>query len=257
MPRRVAVVTGASGGIGRETAVCLAEAGHDVVVAGRRRDALESTADAVRAVGQAALVVEADVTEQLAVEAMWSTVMAEFGRVDCLVNNSGVPGPSAPFWEIDMDDWRATFQVNVEGIVLCSRSVLPIMMAQGGGNIVNIGSLTGKRPLINRTAYAASKLAVVGLTRTMALDAGPHGVRVNVVSPGPVAGERLDWVLDRLAEATGSTQDQARRDFAGQSALRRLVDPRDVAQAVAFLASDAAAAITGIDLDVNAGFAMQ
>lgn len=178
------------------------------------------------------------------------------GPVDVLVANSGIPGPSAPLWEIEPGEWRQTLDVNVTGTYLCCRAVLPGMIESGGGSVVIIGSMTGKRPLEGRSPYAASKLALVGLTRTLAVDAGKHDIRVNLVSPGPVRGKRLEWVIEKQAEARGLSVDQARQAFKAGSPLHRLVDPDDVAQAVVFLASDEAVGITGTDLNVSSGMVM-
>lgn len=253
----VALVTGGGRGIGRTIALRLAEEGADIVVAARSRDALEDVADEVRARGRRALAVEADVTVPGDVDALRSTIDAQFGRLDVLVANSGIAGPTAALWDIAPDAWQQTFAVNVTGTYLVCRAVLPIMIAAQRGSIVVIGSMTGKRPLLHRTPYAATKMALVGLVRSLALDVGPHGVRVNLVSPGPVEGERLDDVIERQAEARQQSDADVRRDFQAASPLRRLVAADDVADAVAFLASSRAAAITGEDLNVSNGIEMR
>jgi NAD(P)-dependent dehydrogenase (short-subunit alcohol dehydrogenase family) len=130
------------------------------------------------------------------------------------------------------------------------------MVARGAGSVVVIGSMTGKRPLVGRAPYAAAKTGLIGLVRTLAWDAGPAGVRVNLVSPGPVAGERLDRVLRGQAAARAITEEQARSDFAAASPLQRFATEADVARAVRFLCSDDAAAITGEDLNVSGGTVM-
>ena len=253
---QVAVVTGAGRGIGRVIALGLAEEGAQVVLAGRSVDALEQTAKLAEDSGREPLVVGTDITRRDEVDALARATMHAFGRVDVLVNNSGVGGPSAPLWEVDPADWEATMAVNVTGTYLCCRAFLPAMVARRSGSVVIIGSMTGKRPLVGRTAYAASKMALVGLARTLAAEAGPYGVRVNVVSPGPVEGERIEWVIQRQAEALGVTVEEARARFTEASPLGRLVAPEDVAAATVFLASDRSASITGEDLNVSAGVVM-
>ena len=253
---RVAVVTGAGRGIGRVIALALAEEGAQLVLAGRSVDALEQTAKVAGGTERDALVVSTDVTLPDQVDALARATLEAFGRVDVLVNNSGVGGPSAPLWEVDQADWEATMAVNVTGTYLCCRAFLPAMVGRGSGSVVIIGSMTGKRPLVGRTAYATSKMALVGLARTLAAEAGPYGVRVNVISPGPVEGERIEWVIERQAEALGVTVEEARARFTGASPLGRLVSPEDVAAATVFLASDRAASITGEDLNVSAGVVM-
>lgn len=252
----VAVVTGAGRGIGRAIALALARAGADLVLAARSGDALEEVGAEVEAIGRSALVVPMDLRDHHSVRALAEQSLERFGHIDTLVNNSGVAGPSAPAWEVELADWEATFAVNVTGVFLCCQAFLPAMIERGKGSIVNIGSITGKRPLLNRSPYAASKLALVGFTRTLATEVGPHGIRVNLISPGAVEGDRIQWVFEKQAESRGVGVEEVRGDYEGESPLRRLVDADDVANATVFLASDAAAAITGEDLNVNTGIVM-
>ncbi|MCV2488849.1 SDR family oxidoreductase [Geodermatophilus sp. YIM 151500] len=252
----VAAVTGAGTGIGREIALRLAAEGADVVLTGRSTGPMEEVAGQVRAGGRRALVVPMDLRDPASIRAAAEAAEAEFGRVDVLVNNSGVGGPSKPMWEIDPEEWEDTFRVNVTGTFLACRAFLPGMVARRSGSVVVIGSVTGKRPLVNRTPYAASKTALIGMVRTLAWELGPHGVRVNLVSPGGVEGERIEWVLQQQAQARGITVEEARADFAEGSPLKRLVPAGDVAHAVAWLASPRSASVTGDDLNVSAGLVM-
>lgn len=253
---KVAVVTGAGRAIGRQIALCFAAEGAHVALLARSAGALEQVAASIREAGREALVVPTDLRDPGAIAEAADRTLRTFGRVDALVNNSGVGGPSAPLWEIQPEDWEETFRVNVTGTYLCCRAFLPAMIERGQGSVVMIGSVTGKRPLVDRTPYAASKMALVGLVRTLAHEVGPLGVRVNLISPGGVEGERLNWVLDRQAQAEGISREQARERFASASPLRQLVAADDIAHAAAFLASSRAASITGEDMNVNAGIAM-
>jgi NAD(P)-dependent dehydrogenase (short-subunit alcohol dehydrogenase family) len=253
---RVVIVTGASQGIGRAIAVAFGEQDDVVVLAARNRERLEETAASVASVGGRPLIVETDVTDRTSVEAMVGCVLDAHARIDVLVNNSGVGGPSGRLWDVDLEEWKSTFEVNVFGVFLVSRAVVPVMADQGSGSVIVIGSISGKRPLYGRSSYTTSKAALIGLTRTLAAEAGEQGVRVNLVSPGFVAGPRLDWVIQAQAEARGSTAAEVRAEFENESPMSRLTEAADVARAVVFLASPDATGITGADLNVNSGVVM-
>ncbi|MGH8867478.1 MAG: SDR family NAD(P)-dependent oxidoreductase [Actinomycetes bacterium] len=253
---RTAVVTGAGRGIGQQVALVLGRAGAHVVLASRSPDALVQTRARIEADGGTALVVPTDITRQSDVATLAERVEETYGAADVLVCNSGVGGPSAPLWEVDPAEWESTLAVNVTGTFLCCRAILPAMLGRRSGSVVVIGSMTGKRPLMNRSPYATSKTALIGLVRTLAHETGPYGVRVNLVSPGPVEGERIEWVIGRQAEAQGISPEEAREQFTSSSPLRRLVAASDVADAVLYLASDQAGSVTGEDLNVSAGTVM-
>lgn len=254
--RRVVVVTGASQGIGRAIAVRFGSEGDAVVLAARNREGLEETAADVDEAGGVAMVVETDVTSESSVGQMVDLVMQDHGRIDVVVNNSGVGGPSGKLWELAREEWRATFDVNVFGVFNVVHAILPVMIAQKTGTVIIVGSITGKRPLYGRSSYATSKAALIGLTRTLALETGPEGVRVNLVSPGFVAGPRLDWVIRAQAASRGISEQDVRKEFEEESALLRLTEPNDVADTVVYLASEEAGAITGADINVNSGVVM-
>lgn len=254
--RPVSIVTGASQGIGRVIAIELAARGDILVLAARNADGLKETADQIDQEGGEHVVVETDVTSVASVTSMVAAVTARLGRIDNLVNNSGVGGPSGRLWEVDPGEWRSTYEVNVFGVFEVSRLVLPVMIQQGSGSIVVVGSISGKRPLFGRSAYTSTKTALIGLTRTLALEAGPHGIRVNLVSPGFVSGPRIEWVMKAQADARGMDIDEIREEFEAESPLGRLTDPIDVAATVAFLTSEGAAGITGADINVNSGVVM-
>jgi len=250
---RTAVVTGGARGLGREIAAALLETGYRIVLSGRDKDVLTDTAARLDSSGDRVLPVPCDIRDEQAVTGLIAAALDRFGGIDVLVNNSGVAGPTAPLWETGPEQWWETLETNVFGTFLCCRAVLPSMLAQRSGSIVTIGSMTGKRPLFGRTGYAASKTALIGLTRTLAAEAGPHGVRVNLVSPGPLDGDRIRRVFLAQAESRGITADEARAEMVADSPLGRLVPPSDVASAVVFLAGPAAASVTGEDLNVSAG----
>jgi len=254
--RQVTIVTGASQGIGREIARAFGRRGDSVVLAARNGSNLEETAAAVTEAGGEPLMVETDVTELAGVEHMVAATVERFGGLDHLVANSGIGGPSGVLWEIDPAKWDETFEVNVKGVFHCARAAVPRLIERGGGSIVVIGSISGKRPLYGRSPYTSTKLALVGLTRTLALEAGPHRIRVNLISPGFVEGPRIDWVIKAQSEARRVPEEAIRAEFEGQSPLGRLTSPVDVANAAVHLTSPEASGITGIDLNVNAGVVM-
>jgi NAD(P)-dependent dehydrogenase (short-subunit alcohol dehydrogenase family) len=251
----VAVVTGGNRGIGRAIAVALAADGFAVAVTARDADTLADTVAAIEADGGTALAVPCDVRDEESVTTMARDV-AELGRVHTVVANAGIAGPTAPLHEIQLAEWRNCLATDLDGVFLTFRAFVPAMIESGAGSLVAISSMTGKRPLHGRTPYAAAKMGVIGLVRTLAVELGPHGIRVNAVCPGAVAGPRIDDVIRRQAATRGITEDEALLAFTGASPLARLVKANEVATACAYLASDAAASITGEDLNVSAGVVM-
>ena len=253
---KIAVVTGAGRGIGRAIALAYAKEGANLVLASRSREALEETQAMVEELGCKALVVPTDIRNEDSVYNLAEQALSFFGRVDILVNNSGITGPTTPLWNISLEDWEGTFAVNVTGVYLCCRAFIPAMIEKRSGCIIMISSMTGKRPLFGRTPYAGSKLALVGIARTLAWEVGPYGIRVNVISPGAVEGERLKRVVREIAASQGIIEDEALRQFTSNSPLGRVVPPEDIAAAAVFLASEKAASITGEDLNVSSGTVM-
>jgi len=253
---RVAVVTGGGRGLGFEIARALCAAGTRVAVCGRQADALSAAASSLDPSGRSVMAVVCDVRDERAVAEMVRAVRDRFGRIDILVNNSGIAGPTSRLWECSLREWQDTQAVNVTGAFLCCRAVLPVMIGQGSGSIVTVGSVAGKRPSSGRAAYAASKSALVGLTRTLALEAGAYGIRVNLVTPGAIDSPRFQEVIGQLAARRGVAREEILKEAVAGSPLGRLVRPQDVAEVVAFLAGDGAASVTGEDINVSAGLVM-
>jgi meso-butanediol dehydrogenase / (S,S)-butanediol dehydrogenase / diacetyl reductase len=240
---RVALVTGGGRGIGRAIAAALAAQGARVAICGRDAAAL-SGAD---------LAVPADVGVEDDVRRLVARIGDELGPPEIVVNNAATAGPTLPLHEIDAEDFAAVLRANLLGPFLVSKHTLPAMLAAGRGAIVNIGSIAGVEAYPLRSPYAASKWGLVGLTRTLAAEVGPHGVRVNLVSPGPTEGDRADRVIASRASATGVAVTDLRARYAAEIPLRRFVTPDEVAAAVIFLASDAASGITGQTFCVSGG----
>jgi NAD(P)-dependent dehydrogenase (short-subunit alcohol dehydrogenase family) len=258
----VAVVTGANRGIGRAITVALAAAGFTVAAGARDPATLAGTVAAAEKAGAAApgqagaaVPVGCDVCDEASVAAMAGQA-ERLGPVRVVVANAGIAGPTTPLHEIRLADWRETIATDLDGVFLTFRAFIPAMIERRDGSLIAISSMTGKRPLPGRTPYAAAKMGVIGLVRTLAAELGPHGVRVNAVCPGAVTGPRIEDVLARQAEARGITKEAVRAEMTGLSPLRRLVQAEEVAAACVFLASGGSAAITGEDLNVSAGVVM-
>jgi NAD(P)-dependent dehydrogenase (short-subunit alcohol dehydrogenase family) len=255
-PQQVVLVTGGGRAIGKTIALRLARGGADVVVAGPDRAELEAAAGEIRALGRRTLAVVADVTREEQVEAMAAAAQQALGRIDVLVNNAGIIGPTAPVVSVRRADWDEVLAVNLTGAFLCCKAVLPDMIARRSGRIVNIASIAGKIAYSLRSPYAVSKWGLIGLTLTLAKEVAPHDIQVNAVCPGPVAGERMRGVIARRAAETGNSVEAVETEYVQTMALKRFVDAEDVAAAVAFLASPAGRNITGQTIDVTAGYGL-
>jgi NAD(P)-dependent dehydrogenase (short-subunit alcohol dehydrogenase family) len=247
-----AFVTGASQGIGRQIAIAIADEGANVVLAARS-DGIYETA-AIIGDDDRTLPVETDVTDEASVRRAVERGVEAFGGLDCVVNNAGVAGPTASIDEITVEEWRHTMDVNVLGMFLVSKHAVAHLRESDRPRIVNISSLSGKRPLPRRTPYTASKMAVIGLTRTLAFELGDEGITVNAICPGATSGPRIDDVIERQASAQGISFEEAkRRVFTEDAALGTLVDPESVADMTVYLASEKGRQITGQDINVSAG----
>ena len=219
---RTAVVTGASSGIGRATAEALAGAGAAVVVAARREERLRELVDAVEAGGGRALAVPTDVTVRAEVESLARRAVDAFGGIDVLVNNAGVM-PLSRMEELRVDDWERMVDVNLKGVLYCLGAVLPVMLEAGGGHVVNVGSVAGRRPFPGGSVYAATKFAVRALSWGMQLElSAARGIRVTDVQPGVVDTELTDHIPGR----------EARRGFDARWEGKRRLRAEDVARSV-------------------------
>lgn len=243
---RTAVVTGGGSGLGRAIALALSREGARVIVAGRTRKNLDAV---VRGLPHEGRAVVCDASSPESVDALRHALVDE--EVSILVNNAGIAGPVADLVDIEPDEWDAVFETNVRGVYLMSRALLPAMIARGAGDIINLASVSGKRPLARRTPYVASKMAVIGLTATLAWEVGPLGITVNSLSPGPVEGERMARNFERDAAATGGSVDEARDAFVSRAALQRMVTEEEVGEAV--VAMLRMQGMCGADIDLSAG----
>ncbi|PCE16102.1 oxidoreductase [Microbacterium sp. SZ1] len=243
---RTAVVTGGGSGLGAAIARALHAAGAAVVVVGRDTAKLDAVA---RELGDRVRALSCDVADPASVDALRDALVGT--QVSILVNNAGIPGPVAALTDIDVDDWDEVFDVNVRGTFLLCRALLPGMIERGDGDVINVASVSGKRPLAHRTPYCASKMAVIGLTSTLAFEVGPAGVRVNSLSPGPVQGPRMARNFRLEAERSGTSVDDAEQAFVSRAALGRMVTEDEVGAAV--VAMLAMPGMCGADVDLSAG----
>ena len=253
---RIAIVTGAAKGMGREICLTLAREGADLALAARDVAPLEALAREVEALGRRALVQPTDVTQEAAVKALVDATRAALGgRIDVIVNGAGITGPvETPVWEIAVEDFDRVLAVNVRGTFLPIKHVLPTMIAQRYGKIVNISGTSGLRGYKNRAAYSASKWALRGLTRTVAIEVGPYNVNVNALHPGIVGGDRMDKLCREKARKRGRTPEQVYDEYVQEMALRRVTVAQDIANAVLFLASDESKNMTGQSVTVDGGW---
>jgi NAD(P)-dependent dehydrogenase (short-subunit alcohol dehydrogenase family) len=250
---RVTIVTGASKGIGRVTSLVFAREGARVVCVARSADLVRDTASAIAGEGGQALAVVADVSQEDGARRLVQEAVRAFGRVDCLINNAGDGGPTRPVQEYTTEEWFYTINSCLTSSYLCARFAVPAMIEAGGGAIVNIASMAGRRGLAYRIGYCSAKAGQMGMTYGLALELGRYNIRVNAVLPGAVEGDRIDRVIAGQADVRGISVEQQRKTFVDRSPLRRMATAEDIARAALFLCSDQARNISGQCLPVNAG----
>ncbi len=243
LQNKVALVTGGTSGIGRATAIALGAAGAKVVFSGRRDPEGEETAALIHDAGAECLFVQSDVSSEADVKTLVQTAIATYGKLDCAFNNAGIDPQPKPLHEHSVEDFDKLMSINVRGLFLCMKYEIQQMLTQGSGVIVNNSSVGGLVAFPGVSPYIASKHAVMGLTRSAALDYAKHGIRINAVNPGLIATA----MLDRLG---GDSAD----GFASTVPMGRLGQVEEIAQAVVFLCSDAASYITGQPLVIDGGY---
>jgi NAD(P)-dependent dehydrogenase (short-subunit alcohol dehydrogenase family) len=250
---RVAVITGASKGIGRALALRFGREGASVICAARSANLVKETAAEVTKAGGRAVAFVGDASIEDDVRRLVASGLNAFGKIDTLINNAGDGGPTKPVQDYTMEDWRYTIDSCLTSSYLCTRFVVPEMIVAGGGAIVNISSMAGRRGLPYRIGYCSAKAGQVGMTYGMALELAPLNIRVNCVAPGAVEGDRIDRVIAGQAEVRGVSVEAMRRAMIDRSPLKRMVTADDIVDATVFFASDMARSISGQVLAVNAG----
>jgi NAD(P)-dependent dehydrogenase (short-subunit alcohol dehydrogenase family) len=250
---RVAIITGASKGIGRNMSERFAAEGARVVCAARTKAMVEEVAERIRKAGGQAVSVAADASTEEGARHAVATAVRTFGRLDTLVNNAGDGGPTKPVQDYLTEDWFYTINSCLTSSYMMIRFAVPAMIEAGGGAIVNISSMAGRRGLAYRIGYCSAKAGQVGMAYGLALELAPHNIRVNVVAPGAVEGDRIDRVIAGQAEVRGVSPEQVRKLMMERSPLKRMVTADDITAATLFLCSEQARNISGQCLPVNAG----
>jgi 3-oxoacyl-[acyl-carrier protein] reductase len=257
LKERVVIITGPAKGMGEAVTMAFASEGCRLALVGRDVAAIEPVAERARALGVEAIVIPCDITDEMQCQGAAERTVAAFGRIDVLVNVAGGSGPVGKTgWETTREEFDEIVELNMTGCFNTMSAVMPVLIGQRYGKIVNVGGTFGMRGRAGRMAYSASKWGLRGITKSFALEAGPHNINVNCVAPGMVEGPRFRGkVVPEMAKRLGITEEEAVEKHAADYALRRVSTGEDVAQACLFLASDAARQITGVDLPVDGGWA--
>jgi len=243
MAKRVFITAGA-GGIGKVIAEAYAAHGAQVYICDQDRDSVDALPDQV--IGACV-----DVTDEAALDAWLQAGLAQLGGCDVLINNAGIAGQADPIEALDLAQWKQCLAVNLDAQMITCRAVAPAMKQQKSGSIINLSSTSGLFGAPFRAPYAAAKWAVIGFTKTIATELGPHGIRCNAICPGAVSGDRMDRVLAAEATARGVSPDEVYTDYASGSSLRRFAEPEEIAQLCLYLSSDAANFVSGQAIAVD------
>lgn len=258
LKNKVAIITGGGKGIGKAIAIAFAREECAVMLAARTVSALEETCKLIKDQGGIAAFVQTDVSNEKQVQNLVAETIKKFGKVDILVNNSGVSGPTARVVDINVADFNETLAIDLTGSLMCSKEALRYMIPAKSGAIINIVSEGGRSgdgrsgyPL--RSAYCCSKMGLIGLTETLAVENGEFGIRVNALSPGPVLGERIVNVVMKRSAETGKTVDEMLDILAANNSLKRIATEEECASVAVFLGSDESSGVTGQTIPVSCG----
>ncbi|MBJ19389.1 MAG: SDR family oxidoreductase [bacterium] len=251
---KVAIVSGVGPGMGRDTALALATHGADVVLMARSEEVVIGVAPEIEAVGRKACIVLGDITDQGACERVAKVAAEEFGRIDILVNNAFFQGERKPLMEVESDDWRRVLEVNLLGSMNMTRAVVPFMEERGEGRIIMVNSMQGLRTVPGGFGpYASSKAALASITKTLAYELGPKGIRVNGIHPGMIMGDALRGYFHHLAKEQGCSYEEIHQSISSESALGYIPDSQEYSGTVVYLASDLGKPVTGQSIVTDAG----
>jgi len=250
---KVAIITGASKGIGRVMSQQFAREGARVVCNARSADLVKETVRLIEKAGGSAIAFVGDAAQEAEVKSLVAAGVKAFGKIDTLINNAGDGGPTKPVQDYLTEDWFYTVNSCLTSSFMCIRFAVPHMIKGGGGSIVNISSVAGRRGLPYRIGYCSAKAGQVGMTFGLAMELGPHNIRVNVVAPGATEGDRIDSVIAGQARVRGIPAEEVRKAMIERSPLKRFVNADDISSAALFLASDLSRSISGQIIPVNAG----
>ena len=246
MPRRV-MITGGASGVGRALAQRFRSCGDRIAICDKSRPNLER----LKLEMPKSLVIEADVTQENQMQNFFNRVIEIFGGIDILISNAGTSGPAENIENLKFSEWKSCLETNLNGAFLTSRWGAKVMKDQGSGLILFISSTSGLHGVPLRSPYVTAKWGLIGLTKTLGMELGPEGIRVNAICPGSVKGKRMNSVLKMESSATGLTEEEIERQYINSVSLKKFVTAKDVADMAVFLASESASKITGQALAVD------
>ncbi len=252
---RVAIITGGGTGIGKAISFAFIREGAKIVVAARNLSRLEDTVKEIKAKGGEAKAIQTDITDHEQIKRMVAQTTSQFGQIDILVNNAAQGTfTNADVTDMNLDEWHKSLATNLTGAMLCCREVLKYMVPRRSGNIINVSSVAGMSGVPRESPYAASKWGLIGFTKTLAIEAGRHNIRVNCISPGATRTQEFeDWVK-ASAKTFGISYDEVMKKLAENNALKRIAETEEIANCIVFLASDDSSAMTGHNLVASCGF---
>lgn len=252
---KVAIITGGGTGIGRAISFAFADEGAEIAIAARNLPRLGEVVKEIESRGGKAKALQTDIADHEQVKRMVSETVDEFGRIDILVNNAARGTyNNADVADMQLDEWRDSLAINLSGVMLCCKEVLKTMIPRRKGSIINVSSVAGLSGVPRESPYVASKWGVIGLTETLAIEAGKFGIRVNCISPGATRTSEFDDWVNVAAREAGTTYEAVMTRLADNNALKRIAEPCEIAACIVFLASDDSSAIAGHNLVASCGF---